>query len=181
MWSVWGEQNQIVWNHESRTARLVIEGGMMMLNEWRAARGLVGQSQTQGGRREAVCERWHPPDELQLKCNVDAAFRASTRDWGWGAAVRDHYGTLLSYRTGWLRGTPEVREGEAMAFLDALLWIQASGEENMEFETDSSVVAAAVMGHNDDHTEFDIELSAEERILLGSRDELLPDLQGNRA
>ncbi|CAN1770769.1 hypothetical protein LINPERHAP1_LOCUS11707 [Linum perenne] len=98
---------------------------------------------------------WHPPGELQLKCNVDAAFRVSNREWGWGAAVRNHVGTLLSFRTGWLRGTPEVREGEAMALLDALLWIQASGVEDMVFEIDSSEVAAATMGHNDDYSEFD--------------------------
>ncbi|CAN1744284.1 Putative ribonuclease H protein At1g65750 [Linum perenne] len=154
LWSIWGERNQIVWNHESRTARLVADCGLTLLTEWRLARGIGRRPRNQGDRTEAICDKWHPPGEVQLKCNVDAAFRASSRDWGWGAVVRNHSGALLSFRTGWLRGTPEVREGEAMALLDAMLWIQASGVANMVFETDSSVVAAAVMGHNDDHTEF---------------------------
>ncbi|CAN1814009.1 Putative ribonuclease H protein At1g65750 [Linum perenne] len=154
LWGLWGERNQLVWRRESRTPHLVVEGAVSILEEWKAARTNGQQSDRRNSDQQVPCERWHPPPMGVIKCNVDAAFQATRRQWGWGMVSRDHMGNLLSYRTGWMRGVLEVREGEVLALLDALLWLQANGVQRAILETDSVVVANAVQGTGDDNTEF---------------------------
>ncbi|CAN1253998.1 Putative ribonuclease H protein At1g65750 [Linum perenne] len=154
LWGIWGERNQIVWRRESKTPNLVADGALSILEEWRTARQHGKHSADGNSGRQTQCEKWHPPPRGFIKCNVDAAFQVSRRQWGWGLAVRDHEGTLLSYRTGWMRGVLEVREGEVLALLDALISLQAAGAQNVMLETDSAEVARAVQGTNIDNTEF---------------------------
>ncbi|CAN1751886.1 hypothetical protein LINPERHAP1_LOCUS4492 [Linum perenne] len=138
LWGLWGERNQLVWRHESRTAHLIVEGALTILDEWKMARAVGEHQPVSDAARPATCRRWHPPQQGTLKCNVDAAFQESEGQWGWGIAIRNHPGSLLSHRTGWMRGVPEVREGEALTLLDALIWVQAVGVERAVFETDST-------------------------------------------
>ncbi|CAN1768664.1 hypothetical protein LINPERHAP1_LOCUS10757 [Linum perenne] len=154
LWGIWGERNQLVWRRESRMPHLVADGALSIWEEWKAARQNGKQSAGGNSGHQVLCEKWHPPPRGFIKCNVDAAFQESRRQWGWGLAIQDHEGTLLSYRTGWMRGVLEVREGELLALLDALMWLQAAGVQNVILETDSAEVAGAVQSTNRDNTEF---------------------------
>ncbi|CAN1815291.1 hypothetical protein LINPERHAP1_LOCUS27389 [Linum perenne] len=127
---------------------------MTVLQDWRKAKAKGTADLTPTPPAPVRCVKWHPPPVMRLKCNVDAAFREQQRMWGWGVALRDHAGTLVAYRTGWQRGTPEIREGEAMALLDALRWAAANSLGPTKFEVDSEEVAVAVMSHTKDDTEF---------------------------
>ncbi|CAN1828205.1 hypothetical protein LINPERHAP1_LOCUS32159 [Linum perenne] len=100
------------------------------------------------------CTKWHNPPIGKLKCNVDAAFRERELWWGCGISLRNHEGAVVSIRTSWRRGLPTVKEGEALALLEAMEWLENSGYRDVIIEVDSSIVAAAVMSHEDDTTEF---------------------------
>ncbi|CAN1821825.1 hypothetical protein LINPERHAP1_LOCUS29697 [Linum perenne] len=154
LWSLWGERNQRVWSKVFRSPQLVVEAGMSVLQDWRKAKAKGPAELTPTSSAPVRCGKWHPPPVMRLKCNVDATFREQQLMWGWGVALWDHAGTLVAYRTGWQRGTPEIREGEAMALLDALRWATANGLGPTKFEVDSEEVAAAVTSHTKDDTEF---------------------------
>ncbi|CAN1797971.1 hypothetical protein LINPERHAP1_LOCUS21500 [Linum perenne] len=106
------------------------------------------------GPLTSSCSKWHNPLIGKIKCNVDAAFREREHRWGCGMALRNHKGVVVSIQTSWRRGLPTVREGEALALLEALEWLENSGYNDVIIEVDSSSVAAAVMSYEDDETEF---------------------------
>ncbi|CAN1842196.1 hypothetical protein LINPERHAP1_LOCUS36775 [Linum perenne] len=115
-----------------------------------------------------ACDLWHPPHPNELKCNVDVAYQSREQRWGWGAAIRNHAGSLVAYRTGWTRGQPEVREGEARGLLDALYWAVRSQLHQVVFEVDSQVVASAVNGQESNLTEFGVIIDGCRLILLAN-------------
>ncbi|CAN1752594.1 hypothetical protein LINPERHAP1_LOCUS4809 [Linum perenne] len=67
---------------------------------------------------------------------------------------RDSDGMCVAYQTGWERGQPEVKEGEAWSLLEALKWARDSNQTRVIFEVDSQQVALAVRGHAANMTEF---------------------------
>ncbi|CAN1841041.1 hypothetical protein LINPERHAP1_LOCUS36323 [Linum perenne] len=105
------------------TARSVVMGGVEAVMEWRVVRvGSEGSGTTRA--RRLVCESWQSPCDPWLKCNVDASFKQAERKWGCGMILRNSEGGLVGCRTSWKKGTPEIREGEALSFLDAMLWVE---------------------------------------------------------
>ncbi|CAN1804672.1 Putative ribonuclease H protein At1g65750 [Linum perenne] len=156
LWCLWYERNQRVWNGEARTTNLIIESGTSIITEWKAARAATRPTNATPSRPDTSCKAWHPPVQNNFKCNVDAGFRRADDTWGWGAAIRDHYGTLLSYRTGWERGKPSVAEGEAWGLLDALFWVESLQISDTTFEVDSQLVANAIASGEVNTTEFGV-------------------------
>ncbi|CAN1812050.1 Putative ribonuclease H protein At1g65750 [Linum perenne] len=154
MWSLWWERNQRVWNGESRPARIIVEAGINAKLEWEVARGVVDQNQGRREVRSRECGEWHVPPVGKLKCNIDASFKRDEHKWGCGMAIRDHNGNLVVFRTFWQMGDPSVQEGEGTVLLKTLEWMVERGYEEMIIEIDSAVVAAAVMSHSADSTEF---------------------------
>ncbi|CAN1799758.1 hypothetical protein LINPERHAP1_LOCUS22239 [Linum perenne] len=154
MWSLWWERNQRVWNRESRPARLIVEVGINAKLEWEVARGVVDQDQARREVRSRECGEWHVPPVGKLKCNIHASFKRDEHKWGCGMAIRDHNGNLVVFWTFWQVGDPSVQEGEGTALLKTLEWMVERGYEEMIIEIDSAVVAAVVMSHSADSTEF---------------------------
>ncbi|CAN1782702.1 Putative ribonuclease H protein At1g65750 [Linum perenne] len=165
LWSLWYERNQRTWKNEARTARLIVDGGINIIAEWKAVRAGSLTRNNVPRSESAGCNSWHPPPSDAVKCNVDAGFRTNDATWGWGAVLRSHSGSLIAYRTGWERGRPSVKEGEAWGLLDALRWVEELGMDRVIFEVDSQVVAAAVMGHDANATEFGAIITGCRRIL----------------
>ncbi|CAN1759869.1 hypothetical protein LINPERHAP1_LOCUS7303 [Linum perenne] len=100
MWSLWYERNQRVWQGKARPAGIVVEEGKAVVSEWKAARLKIP---TQGRNPDQPidgCPLWHQPLAMVLKYNVDAGFNNREQKWGWGAAIRNHNGDLVAYRTG---------------------------------------------------------------------------------
>ncbi|CAN1763601.1 hypothetical protein LINPERHAP1_LOCUS8901 [Linum perenne] len=131
LWAVWRERNQRVWSQVSNSARTVVSGGQEAVSEWRTVRAVTRGGVGGIGNQRQICAKWHPPTQPWLKCNVDAGFKPNERKWGCGMILRSSDGAAVSCRTSWRIGKPEVREGEALALLDALLWIEQSGYEQI--------------------------------------------------
>ncbi|XP_019186462.1 PREDICTED: uncharacterized protein LOC109181162 [Ipomoea nil] len=79
-------------------------------------------------------ERWTPPPHGAMKCNVDAA----TFDTGasFGAVIRDHGGTLIAAKSGWLEGIDDPFLAEVLAAKEALSWMKTQGQANWFLESD---------------------------------------------
>ncbi|CAN1729193.1 hypothetical protein LINPERHAP1_LOCUS527 [Linum perenne] len=127
-----------------------------------------------------VCENWHPPAYPWMKCNVDAGFKPNNRQWGCGMILRNSEGSLVGCRTTWKTGKPEVREGEAWALLDAMLWVEQSGYENVIFEVDSVEVEAATRRVRREGTEFGAIIDECRSVLLSRRDFKVVVVRRNR-
>ncbi|CAN1145571.1 hypothetical protein LINPERHAP2_LOCUS14751 [Linum perenne] len=127
---------------------------MVTIQEWREVRKTTRRTSTGSKVRSVVCRQWHPPRQPWLKCNVDVGIRARERRWSHGILVRDHIGRFIKCRTTWKRGLPEPREGEALALLDAMEWIEAQGFQQMQFEVDLDVVVNAINSSVEDSSEF---------------------------
>ncbi|CAN1241903.1 Putative ribonuclease H protein At1g65750 [Linum perenne] len=165
IWSLWYERNQRVWRSESRPATLIVEAGMNAIAEWKADRLKAAAQPGVQTKGNAYCLRWHPPPPACLKCNVDVGFRQQDRKWGWGAVIHDQAGDLIAFRTGWERGLPEVKEGEAMGLLEAIKWAQNFQPGNIMFETDCQVVFEALRRNEAGATEFGAIIEECRRIL----------------
>ncbi|CAN1784844.1 Putative ribonuclease H protein At1g65750 [Linum perenne] len=133
--------------------------------EWKAARAIPRPTIGAPRQSNLICSSWHPPTRNQFKCNIDAGFRPVESLWGWGAALRDHSGSLLAYRTGWERGQPAVKEGEAWGLLDALSWMESLQIDQVTFEVDSQLVADAMSSYGVNTTEFGAIISRCRRLI----------------
>lgn len=54
----------------------------------------------------------------------------------------------------WISAILQVREGEAMALLSALEWVEQLGMTNVIFEMDGKVVLDNILQSSDEQTEF---------------------------
>ncbi|CAN1854604.1 hypothetical protein LINPERHAP1_LOCUS41395 [Linum perenne] len=170
LWAVWRERNQRLWSQVSSSARTVVSGGQEAVSEWRTVRAVTRGGVGGIGNQQQVCAKWHSPTQPWLKCNVDAGFKPNERKWGCGMILRSSDGAVVSCRTSWRIGKPEVREGEALALLDALLWIEQSGYEQVIFEVDSAEVESATRREGRESTEFGMIISDCKDVLVSRQD-----------
>jgi len=94
-----------------------------------------GQSRVQGNNSV-----WEKPSEMWLKCNVDFA-----------CCVRDSREQFSQPQTKWQRVNMTVFEGEAVALLKALHYVDTNRLDRVVFESDSSTLVQALSspGHGD--------------------------------
>jgi len=84
----------------------------------------------QNTRKEMLCDVrhcWRPPSREFYKINVDGAFDPNTRTGGWGFVVRDTKGKVIAM----LRGVQQAA---------------SLGMQNINLETDASMLASAKLG-----------------------------------
>ncbi|CAN1814412.1 Putative ribonuclease H protein At1g65750 [Linum perenne] len=165
MWSLWYERNQRVWQGKARPVSIVVEEGLAVTDEWKAARVKTPSQGGRPGQAVGSCPLWHPPPAMVFKCNIDAGFNHREQKWGWGAAIRNHNGDLVAFRTNWERGQPEVREGEAWGLYEALKWVVSRRTRHVIFEVDCQQVTNALARQEVDRTEFGSIISCCSQIL----------------
>ncbi|XP_073017991.1 uncharacterized protein [Primulina eburnea] len=98
--------------------------------------------------------RWHKPPSGFMKCNIDAAIFKEARKTGVAAIIPDSNGDFMISRMHNCYGILEVREAEAKALLDAILWVVSLDLQNVLFETDSKLVVDAIASNLADRSEF---------------------------
>ncbi|CAN1775829.1 hypothetical protein LINPERHAP1_LOCUS13455 [Linum perenne] len=162
LWALWRERNQRVWNSEATISSRIVGVGVQLIQEWRDVRKKEVRGGREVGDRSVVCSRWHPPNGQKLKCNVDRGIRVADRRWSRGMIIRDHQGNMVRCRAAWSAGLPEPREGEALALLDVMVWIEEEGFQQVIFEVDSEIVAGAVNGRDEDLSEFEFKGSKQQ-------------------
>ncbi|XVF49704.1 hypothetical protein PTKIN_Ptkin04bG0034600 [Pterospermum kingtungense] len=93
------------------------------------------------------CIPWHPPPPSFRKCNCDVAIFSDMVEIGIGIVLRDVFGDLLAYKMLRFLGILTVREGEALALFEAIVWMRELGHTRVLFESDSQLVVAFVKRH----------------------------------
>ncbi|XP_073134911.1 uncharacterized protein [Henckelia pumila] len=164
LWGIWRARNEKLWNRIFQNANHVVEDARKVLSEWKAVRSIEGPCV---GRNSLARDNftWEKPEAPALKCNMDASIHKDSRKVGVGMVLRDATGSFISAKTNWYAGLMEVREAEAIAFKEALSWIEEMGIQDVTFESDSKVVIDAVRGQREDESEFGIIIEECRRVL----------------
>ncbi|CAN0841413.1 Transposon TX1 uncharacterized 149 kDa protein [Linum grandiflorum] len=153
LWAVWRERNARVWKSSAQIASRVVEMAKETVAEWKEAQQRRGGQERIPMRSE--CQRWHPPPENAMKCNVDAAWFLDRGEVGLGACLRDANGELMSYMTIRRRGNNCSKENEAMAVWEGMKWCVNLELDCVIFESDAqSVVEAIGREQCEDRREF---------------------------
>ncbi|CAN0920401.1 Putative ribonuclease H protein At1g65750 [Linum grandiflorum] len=152
IWGIWRERNNRVWNNKSTPIEMVLQGSMNYLNDWKLAQSRHQTSPLTAG--SAPCPKWHPPPTGYFKCNVDVATFTAQHSTGWGMAIRDDSGCILHYRMSHRVGNIPVKEGEAIALLEAIQWLSSLNLHHVTIEGDSLQIHQALASNMEDDTEF---------------------------
>ncbi|XP_075091509.1 uncharacterized protein LOC142171716 [Nicotiana tabacum] len=117
-WEIWNYRNGVIWNQRTSTVDRILDNAISFINEWRQLRTPYGShwQDTEENRK------WKPPDDLALKCNIDASFDLATGEAGAGMVVRDRYGEFLRGRLTYIRETFSPMMAEALAVKEALIY-----------------------------------------------------------
>ncbi|CAN1761930.1 Transposon TX1 uncharacterized 149 kDa protein [Linum perenne] len=143
LWVIWRERNTRLWQQKECTSPQLVHLGEEELRDWlnvHKRERRIERGATQG------CTRWHPPTPTFVKCNTDIAIPGSGLQYGVGMAVRDEQGQVLHYVMQQMRGNRVVRELEATAVMESMLWVASMGYDRAIFETDNQQVATLING-----------------------------------
>ncbi|CAN1332541.1 Putative ribonuclease H protein At1g65750 [Linum perenne] len=161
MGAIWRERNNRVWNDLSSEPFAVVREGLEGLHNWERAKVTVNNASI----RSLVCDRWHPPPEGKLKCNIDAALFQEAGRWGMGAVLRDTSGNLLQYRMSSADGCPNPTECEALALIESINWLSLLPYNNIILELDSLTVVQAMESMEEDDSELGMIIDEARRSL----------------
>jgi hypothetical protein len=122
------------------------------LSSWWNAQEMRRQGASSTVQNELV--KWIKPSAGRLKCNTYASFSNSLNIVSFGACIRDASGNFVIARTEWMKPILDVDLGEALGLLSAMLWARELNLVNMDFETDSKVVADSIYNNTDGVSDF---------------------------
>ncbi|XP_075521064.1 uncharacterized protein LOC142554262 [Primulina tabacum] len=159
LWGIWRARNEKLWNRISNTAHQVVDSAMQLLSDWKGVRGIEGSNEA-NRQQSNQSYTWKKPQAPTFKCNVDATLHNESRNTGMGMVLRDSMGSFISARTNAIPGLVEIKEAEAMAFKEALSWVDDMGIQEVTFGSDSKVVIDAFNSRREDDSEFGILISA---------------------
>jgi len=142
LWSIWKHRNNKVWKNIVETNQHIGDRAVAFLNSWKNAQETIIRSLPVNSHSDI--SRWSKPSVGRFKCNVDAYFFVSLNKVGFGACIRDAEGNYVIGRTDCLTPLLDVEMGEAIGLLYAMHWVKDLNLVNMDFETDSKVVAESI-------------------------------------
>ena len=142
LWSIWKHMNNKLWNNIVETIQLIGDQAVAFLNSWRN----VQETRIRGSpvNSQSDLSQWSKPCVGRFKCNVDASFSASLNKVGFGACIRDANENYLISGIECFTPLLDVEMGEAIGLLHAMRWVKDLNLVNMDFETDSKVVAESI-------------------------------------
>lgn len=138
LWSIWQNRNEEVWTGTSKPAIFVYHTALDLYSNWHDAN--VPPLNTISIPRQQGSVSWQPPQELFVKCNVDASIFSSLNKAGYGCIIRNHIGAVVAAIHGNLPGISNTSLAEAMGIRDALSWINDLHISNVIFESDALLI-----------------------------------------
>ena len=125
--------------------------GYVYLQDWRRARAGASSSATQRAHSPLT---WSRPLGGHWKCNLDAAMFRDLSAIGLGMVMRRNDGQFYACKTLLLPLSYSVKEAEALAHREALLWALSLKLVDVEFESDSLLVVNSLSSHFLDCSEY---------------------------
>jgi hypothetical protein len=166
VWVLWNNRNNKVWNDMADTGRSLGVKVRHLWEEWTVVQQLqhtpVNSSQVQ------QVLRWQRPSQEWYKCNVDAAFHQEINKTSISWCLRDYLGRFVMAETTWFEGNCPVIEGEAIALIEALKAMQLRNIQQVQFETDSKIVADAILHQHGGFSKFCLLIRHISNLLLSN-------------
>ena len=128
-----------------------MELGYVFLQDWRRAHAGASSSATQRAHGPLT---WSRPLGGRWKCNLDAAMFRDLSAIGLGMVMRRNDSQFYACKTLLLPLSCSVKEAEALALREALLWVLSLKLVDMEFETDSLLVVNSLSSHFLDRSKY---------------------------
>ena len=128
-----------------------MELGYVFLQDWRRARAGAPSSAIQRTHGPLT---WSCPLGGRWKCNLDAAMFRDLSAIGMGMVMRRNDGQFYACKTLLMPLSCSVKEAEALALREALLWALSLKLVDVEFETDSLLVVNSLSSHSLDCSEY---------------------------
>ena len=125
--------------------------GYVFLQDWRRARAGAPSSTAQRTHGPLI---WSRPLGGRWKCNLNAAMFRDLSAIGLGMVMRMNDGQFYVCKTLLLPLSYSVKEAEALALRETLLWAFSLKLVDMEFETDSLLVVNSLSSHFLDCSEY---------------------------
>ena len=119
LWCVWRQQNQKLWENSLLLVVKAMELGYVFFQDWRQAR--AGASSTAVQRAYGPLT-WSRPLGGSWKCNLDAAMFRDLSAIGLGMVMRRNEGQFYECKTLLMPLSCSIKEAEALALQEALLW-----------------------------------------------------------
>jgi ribonuclease HI len=91
-----------------------------------------------------IKKRWKPPEGDRLKANIDGSFFALSNMGGWGFVLRDCKGQVLGSAAGKIDKANDALYTEAIACFKTIQLLSDWGIDNVEVESDASMLIKAV-------------------------------------
>ena len=123
----------------------------MFLQDWRRARAGASFSAIQRVHGPLT---WSRPSGGRWKCNLDAVMFLDLSAIGFGMVMRRNDGQFYACKTLLMPLSCSVKEAEALAFREALLWALSLKLVDVEFETDSLLVVNSLSSYSLDYSEY---------------------------
>ena len=123
----------------------------MYLQDWRRASAGASSSATQRAHGPLT---WSRPLGGRWKFNLDAAMFRDLSAIGLGMVMRRNDGQFYACKTLLLPLSCSVKEAEALALYEALLWALSLKLVDVEFESDSLLVVNSLSSHFLDCSEY---------------------------
>lgn len=100
LWGIWLARNKVVWEKKYITPTLAMEWSSRHISEWKMAvqRFCKPSEGTNVRRGVSKVNRWKPPEEGQVKLNVDASVIEGADSFSIGMVIRDHCGVFLGVK-----------------------------------------------------------------------------------
>ncbi|XP_074347097.1 uncharacterized protein LOC141685920 [Apium graveolens] len=126
-WSLWRTRNDLVWNQKHTRIYRTVAAARQYLAQWIKTqdRNFVTPLQPKIDGDGAV--NWVKPQPNKIKISVDAAVFDDHGGVGFGLVARNSAGELCEAKAVFQRGLYSPVEAEAMAFKEALSWMDRRG------------------------------------------------------
>ncbi|PNX56452.1 cytochrome p450 [Trifolium pratense] len=121
-----------MWENVIDSDQTVVERAKHLITSWRNAQQIrQSVNITQPSPQQTV---WTKPRHGRYKCNVDASFLLDRNKVGLGMCLRDDHGRFVAARTKWIEHIVNVKIGEAIGLLHALMWVEEMQLYDTDFE-----------------------------------------------
>jgi hypothetical protein len=142
LYALWSNRNSMVWNQTKEEGRTIGFKARYSWEDWNAVQQIQHGNNNSVQQQQVV--RWEKPLPEWYKCNVDAAFHQELNKTSTRWCLRDHLGRFVVAGTSWIDGNCSIVEGESIALMEALKFMEQQGYSHVIFETDSKNVVDAI-------------------------------------
>jgi hypothetical protein len=118
LWCLWKRRNEKIWENAEQLVSVSIQQARDFWAQWRQFQ-TVQAATTQANDDKNVI--WQPPEDGEIKCNIDAAIFKELNRHGIGMFIRNNKGEFIRAKTMWFDGTPPAMEAEALGLKEAII------------------------------------------------------------